>query len=77
MKFTMIMDLHESVNKKPLRARSLVFWGNVYEFIDSIKNHHICRALPFVASLVKLYTNSMKNTQNRSKMIATLTFKGP
>ena len=60
MKLTMITYLHESVNKKPLRARSLVFWGNVYEFIDSIKNYHICHALPFVASLVKLYTNSMK-----------------
>ena len=60
MKLTMILYLHESVNKIPIRARSLVFWGNVYEFVDSIKNHHICHALTFVASLVKLYTNSMK-----------------
>ena len=49
-----------SVNKKTFRARNSVFWSNVYEFIDSIENHHICHALPFVASLVKLYTNSMK-----------------
>ena len=56
----LIMYPHKSVNKKPLRARSLVFCGNVYEFVESIKNHHICHALPFVASLVKLYTNSMK-----------------
>ena len=60
MKLTMILYLHESVNKIPIRARSLVFLGNVYEFVDSIKNHHMCHALTFVASLVKLYTNSMK-----------------
>ena len=60
MKLTTIMYLHESVNKKTFRDRNSVFWGNVYEFIDSIENHHICHALPFAASLVKLYTNSMK-----------------
>ena len=60
MKLTMIMYLHESVNKKFLRARSLVFWGNVYKFIDFIKNHRICHALPFVVSLVKSYTISLK-----------------
>ena len=60
MKLTTIMYLHESENKKNFRARNSGFWSNVYKFIDSIENHHICHALPFVASLVKLYTNSMK-----------------
>ena len=50
IKFTTIMYLYESVNRKPLRYS--VFWRNVYEFLDNIKNRHIY-ALPFVASLVK------------------------
>ena len=54
MKLTMIMDLHESVNRKPLRARSSVFWRNVYEFLDYIKNCHICYILPFFALQVNL-----------------------
>ena len=44
MKLTTIMYLHESVNWKPLRARNSVFWRNVYEFLDYIKNRHICHA---------------------------------
>ena len=44
MKLTTIMYLHESVNRKPLRARNSVFWRNVYEFLDYIKNRHICHA---------------------------------
>ena len=32
MKLTTIMYLHESVNRKPRRARNSVFWRNVYEF---------------------------------------------
>ena len=35
-------------------ARNSVFWHNFYEFLDYIKNRHICHALPFVASLVKV-----------------------
>ena len=54
MKLTTIMCLHESVNQKPLRARNSVFWPNVYEFLDYIKNCHICHALPCIESLVKL-----------------------
>ena len=54
MKVTMIMDLHGSVNRKPLRARSSVFWRNVYEFLDYIKNCHICYILPFFALQVNL-----------------------
>ena len=53
MKLTTIMFLHESVNWKPLRARNSVFWRNVFEFLDYIKNRHICHTIPFVASLVK------------------------
>ena len=41
MKLTTIMYLRESVNRKPLRARSSVFWRNVYEFLDYIKNRRI------------------------------------
>ena len=50
----LIMYPYKSVNKKPLRARSLVFCGNVYEFVESIKNHHICHALPFVCITSKV-----------------------
>ena len=53
MKLTTIIYLQMSVNRKPLRARNSGFWCNVYEFLDYIKNHHICHALPCVASLVK------------------------
>ena len=49
-KLTTIMHLHESVNRKPLKARNLVFWLNLYEFLDYIENHHICHALPSFAS---------------------------
>ena len=52
IKLTTIMYLYESVKRKPLR--NSVFWHNVYEFLDYIKNRHIYYALPFVASLVKL-----------------------
>ena len=38
MKLTTITYLHESVNQKPLRARNSVFWLNIYEFLDFIKN---------------------------------------
>ena len=53
MKLTTIMYFHKSVNRKPFRARNSIFWRNVYEFLDYIKNRHICHALPFVASLLK------------------------
>ena len=53
MKLTTIVHLHKSVNQKPLRVKNSVFWCNVYEFLDYIKNHYICHALPCVASLVK------------------------
>ena len=33
MKLTKIMYLHESVNRKPLRARNSVFLRNVYKFL--------------------------------------------
>ena len=73
MKLTTIMYLHESVNRKPLRAKNSVFRGNVYKFLDYIKNRHTCHTLPCVASPVKfLYKFHEKPT----KMIVTLTFKG-
>ena len=53
MKLITIMDLHESANRKPLRAQNSVFWRNVYVFLDCIKNRYINHALPCVASLVK------------------------
>ena len=53
MKPTTIMYLHESVNGKPLRARSSIFWRNVYEILDYIKNRHICHALSYTVWLVK------------------------
>ena len=52
MKLTTIMYLHESVNRKPLRARNSIFWRNSYEFLDYI-NRHICHVLTCVASLLK------------------------
>ena len=51
MKLTTIIYLYEHVNRKPLR--NSVFWRNIYEFLDYIKNRHICHALPFIVSLVK------------------------
>ena len=53
LKLIMIMCLHESVNRKPLKARNSVFWRDVYEFLDYIKNRHICHVLTCVGSLVK------------------------
>ena len=54
MKLTTIIYLYGSVNRKPLKPlRNSVFWCNVYEFLDYIKNRHICHALPFIVSLVK------------------------
>ena len=53
MKLTTIIYLHESVNRKALRARNLAFWLTFLEFLDYIKNCHICHALPCTASLVK------------------------
>ena len=52
MKLTTNVYLHKSVNRKPLRARNSVFWRNVYEILDYIKNRYICPALTCVASLV-------------------------
>ena len=43
---TIMYYLHESVNRKALRARNSVFWLNYYEFLDYIKNRLICHALP-------------------------------
>ena len=54
MEFTTIMYLHESVNQKAHRARNLVFWLNVWEFLDYIKNRHICHALLCITSLIKV-----------------------
>ena len=48
IKLTMIMYIHENVNRKPFRARKSVFWRNVYEFLDYIKNRYICHVLPSV-----------------------------
>ena len=84
MKLTTIMYLHESVNRKALRARNLDFWINFLEFLDYIKNCHICHALAGIAPLVEfLYKMDhilgnipWKTTQNRFKMIPTLTFEG-
>ena len=53
MKLTTIMYVHESVNRRDLRARNSVFWCNVYEFLDYITDCHICHPLPCVASLIK------------------------
>ena len=47
MKLTIFMYLHESENRKVLRARNSVFWLNFKEFLDYIKKRHICHALPF------------------------------
>ena len=53
MKLTTIMYLHESVNRKPPRARNSVFWSNVYKCLDCVNNHHIYQALTYFISLVK------------------------
>ena len=52
MKITTIMYSHESVKQKPLRARNSVFWLNIQEFSEVIKNRHICYVLPCIASLL-------------------------
>ena len=77
--------LYDSVNRKALRARNSDFWLNFQEFLDYIKNRHICHGLPRIASLVKLLDKldhmwriiPWKATQNSFKMIPTLTFEGP
>ena len=66
MKLATIIYLHESVNRKPLRAKNSIFWRNAYEFLDYIKNRHICHALPCVASLVKFLC---KFNEKPTKMI--------
>ena len=48
------MYLNESVNRKPLRAKNSVSCRNVYEFLDCIKNRHVCHTLNCVVLLVKL-----------------------
>ena len=53
MKLITTMYRRESVNRKPLRARNLVFWRNVYEVLDYIKKRQICDVLPCIASLGK------------------------
>ena len=63
MKLTTIMYLHESINRKTVRARNSFFWLNL------------------ISSLAKLLykldetwmSNPRKTTQNRFKIIATLT----
>ena len=52
MKFTTIMYLHVNVNGKALRAKSSVFWRNVYEFLDYIKNRLICITLRCITGKV-------------------------
>ena len=77
MKLTAIMYLHWSINGKPLRSKNPVFWSNVNEFLDYIKIRHKCHTLLCAASPEKFFAQiSWKTAQNRSKMIATLTFKG-
>ena len=73
MKLTKNMYFHESANRKSLRPKNSVFRRNVYEFLDYIKNRHICHPLPCVASLVKFSYNFHEKP---TKMIATLTFTG-
>ena len=46
MKLTMIMYLHESVNRKALTAANPVIWFNFLEILDYM-------SLPLTASLVK------------------------
>ena len=62
-KLITIMYLQNSVNRKPLKAKNSVFWCNVYECLDFMKNHHIHHALV-----------PWKTSQYRSKTIAPLTF---
>ena len=52
MKLISIIFLHESVNRKLLRARNSVFWRNAYGFLGYIEYRHKFHALPFVESLV-------------------------
>ena len=53
MKLTTIMYPHESVNRKAYGARNSVFRRNFEEFFEYIQDHHICHALPCIASLIK------------------------
>ena len=63
MKLTTIMYLHESVNRKALRIRNSFFWLNLIASLVKLayKLDNIWRSIPW------------KTTQNRFKMIATLT----
>ena len=63
MKLTTIMYLHESVNRKALRARNIFFWLNLIASLVKLlyKLDNIWGSIPW------------KTTQNRFKMIATLT----
>ena len=63
MKLTTITYLDESVNRKPLTAKNKVFWRNVYEFLDYIKNRHICHVLPCVASLIMFLYSRLSITR--------------
>ena len=69
MKLTRIMYLHENVTRKPLRARNSVVWRNLYEFLDNIKNHHICYALPCVASPVNFVQIPWKSPKTGPKWV--------
>ena len=63
MKLTTIMYLHESVNRKALRARNSFFWLNLIASLVKLlyKLDYIWGSIPW------------KTTKNRFKMIATLT----
>ena len=63
MKLITIMHLHERLNRKALRARNSIFWLNIIALLIKLlyKLDGIWRSIPW------------KTTQNRFKIIATLT----
>ena len=71
IKLTTIMHLHETVNKKRLRARNSVFWLNFKEFLDYLKKKsqmlcitsHCFNGKIFVQIGLDVGGHSMKNHQ--------------
>ena len=76
MKLTTVMYLHESVKRKPLRAKNSIFGVMSTNFQTKLKTAtNVCITLHCITGKIFVQI-PWKTTQNRSKIIATITFKG-
>ena len=76
MKLTTVMYLHESVKRKPLRAKNSIFGVMSTNFQTKLKTAtNVCITLHCITGKVFVQI-PWKTTQNRFKIIATITFKG-